>query len=1415
MRPIVRTGTALGVGVALALGAAPPALAQPAAAAATAVATTTATDDERTPDPERPREEAGPTPLRAAADPDRGDLAAAPEAVSPDVAAAAAAATEGEPVAAEDRVLVRFAPEAGPADRSALLADRGTAAGDPVPGTDFVAVPTAGATPAALVAELQQDPRVADVQLDVVRTAQRTPDDELVQAARDYLELMRLPRAWDRTTGAGTVIAVLDTGVNPAHPDLAGRLVPGYDAISGGADTSDGSGHGTRVAGVAAAAGNNRIGSAGAAYGARIMPVKVLAADGSGFDSHIAAGIEWAADHGADVINLSLAGPGVSPVLRDAVQHAVDAGAVVLAAAGNAGTESPQYPAAYAPEIGGLLSVGATDDAGALAGFSSWGDSITITAPGVEIIGPSSTTGYTTSTGTSFATPLVSGVAALLVSAGTAPDQVEATLVASARDAGPRGIDPFYGAGVVDAAAALGLGAAVPLDRAPGDAGADDSLPARAKALALGTTRTATLSPEGDEDWYSVPAASAGWYAVTVKLAGGALATTRPRVTVLSAGGEVLGTDEAADVGHPVSLTVPVTAAGTLRVGVSNVAGSAGRDYTLQVRATGAVGLTRVAGDRVAAGLERYLGVGDLTGDGRPDVVSSAYGAPVDATMLRPGDGAGAFGAPVAVPTGALGGTVHGLAVADLDADGDDDVFVSTAAGHVVVRQTGGALVPDAPVGDRSLNWLTAGDLDGDGAAEVVATRGLASVVLPNDGAGVLGAPVTTGANMGGRVIGDVTGDGRPDIVGSTGRVLRQEADGSFTAVPAANPSVGQSWWPAIGDVTGDTRSDLIQVFSGGQLRVSPGRGDGIFTTPVETWPWTDGAESANAGDVNGDGRTDVVAPEPDHGGMWVATQQADGTLAAPWAGVLHDPSRSTEGFTVVEDVTGDGLADVVRAGATLEAWVATPVAQGTGTGTTAWITGSSVARNQAGVDVRPTLTVTVGRGLAAGAVSAGTVRLSDATTGALVPAAVGFDPATGVVSLTPDADLVPGRHYQLWVGGLTDAAGAVQVTPYRVPFTVDADGARFTPVDPWRVLDTRIDLGARGRVDAGVDIRVDLGDRVPADATAVVLNVTAVNPSAPGWVRVYPTPSGAQAAPTVSNLNVVAGVTQPNAVTVALGSYGDINLASSTSTDLVADVAGYYRAGGATAYTPLDPVRVMDTRTGTGGVPKATVRGGAWVDLVVTGRAGVPADASAVVLNVTGVRPSASTNVRVYPAPAASESQAPPTVSNLNLLPGRAQPNLVTVKVGDGGRVRFWSQSGTVDLAADLAGYYSPTGAHGFVPLAPARIADSRQGKGVTSMLRGAVPSRLVVAGAGGVPADAAAVVLNVTAVKATAASDLRVYPTRAGGAIPVVSHLNMPKGRDEPNLVVTRIGDAGSVQLYARADVHVVVDVSGYFRR
>lgn len=1334
---------------------------------------------------------------------DRGTLPAAPP------------ATSGDPAAAATGVLVRFDPGAGAAGRAATLRAEGLDAAGTVGGTGFVEVPVGDADPAEVAAALQEDPAVLEVQVDHVRSAERWTDDPLLEYAWPYLDLMRLPRAWDVTTGSGQVVAVLDTGVSATHEDLRGRLVAGYDVVNGDADPSDDQWHGTAVAGVAAGAGDNGLGSVGAAFGAKIMPVKVLDADGNGYDSDVAAGIAWAASHGADVINLSLGGPDPSPVMRAAIQAAIAQGAVVVASSGNEGTRVPNYPAAYAPELAGLLSVGATDDSGSVTEFSSWGDTVSVTAPGFQIVAPDSRGGYLAANGTSFAAPFVSGVAALLTSRGLNPARVEEAIVSSARDSGPRGRDPYYGAGVLDAAAALGLGVAVPLELAGGDGGTDDTA---ARAVPLATTTTAALVPEGDEDWYSV-AAQPGWYSVTLTPSASVAPTTWPRVTAVGADGEVLASGQALAEGQTLTLPVPVATAQTVRIGVANVDAAWGDEYRIDVRRSGAVLFERDEHPLDVGLGDRLVAAAPLVSDAPVDVAVATVGSPV--VRVDPGAGDGSFQQGFPVSLGGLGGTVTGLVTLDAEGDGDADLVVTTTAGYVVLRQDGGLLTADAPVAvTGGVSAVLAADLDGDGDVDLVTAEGspAATVLHRNPGTGAFGAAEPVGAVPVAVRAADLDRDGRLDLLSEKGDVLLQRADGTFApGTPVAGPwsTIGDV---ELGDVTGDGVVDVVRAVptSQGEVHVLPGRGDGTFGAAV-TAVAKPNVEALALADVTGDGRLDVVAASGGWNTLSVLAQRADGTLDAASPTWVGHASHYLGEPLAVQDVTGDGTPDVLLAGGTLDVLVQRPLA---GTGAGAWVLDASVRPHQSGVDGRPTLTATTGRPLATGAVSETTVRLVDAVSGTAVAATRGYDAATGEVSVRPSADLVPGRHYRFVVGGLTDADGAVQPDPVEVPFTAGADGERFTPVAPERVLDTRQSLGAQGPVRPGSPVTLALGGlSVPDDASAVVLNVTAVNPSGIGNVRVYPTPAGgAGKPPTVSNLNVVPGADQPNMVTVALGAGGSVSLATDgTTAHLLADVAGYYRTGGATAYVPVDPVRIMDTRNGTGGVAAAQVRSGRWVDLQVRGRNGVPADASAVVLNVTGVQPSGKTNVRVYPTPAPVDDMFPPTVSNLNLYAGRDQPNLVTVAVGEGGKVRFYTQTASLHLVADLAGYYSPTGDRGYVPLTPTRIADSRSGLGLTGgALQPGVPATLAVAGAGGVPADADAAVLNVTAVRPDRLSNLRVYPASAGGTVPLVSNLNVVAGRDEPNLVIARLGRGGAVSLYSQtARVGVVVDVAGYFRR
>jgi thermitase len=265
---------------------------------------------------------------------------------------------------------------------------------------------------------------------------------------------IRAPQGWDITTGSATVtIAIVDTGVSLSHPDLAGKIVGGYDFVNDDNVADDDHGHGTHVAGIAAAMSNNGNGIAGVSWGARIMPVKVLNLAGGGSYADVAAGITFAVDSGAQVINLSLGGEFPSVFLQDAVDYASSRGAVVVAASGNTGTDNVLYPAAY----GNVIAVSAVDNLNNRAAFSNYGPAIDLAAPGVTIYSTSPGGTYTYRSGTSMAAPFVSGLAAILrgFPGNGSPDAIKMEMESSALDLGPAGWDEFYGFGLIQMDAAI------------------------------------------------------------------------------------------------------------------------------------------------------------------------------------------------------------------------------------------------------------------------------------------------------------------------------------------------------------------------------------------------------------------------------------------------------------------------------------------------------------------------------------------------------------------------------------------------------------------------------------------------------------------------------------------------------------------------------------------------------------------------------------------------------------------------------------------------------------------------------------------------------------------------------------------------------------------------------------------------
>lgn len=365
-------------------------------------------------------------------------------------------------------------------------------------------------------------------------------------------------------------------------------------------------------------------------------------------------------------------------------------------------------------------------------------------------------------------------------------------------------------------------------------------------------------------------------------------------------------------------------------------------------------------------------------------------------------------------------------------------------------------------------------------------------------------------------------------------------------------------------------------------------------------------------------------------------------------------------------------------------------------------------------------------------------------------------------------------------------------------------NGGGFTALAaPTRLLDTR-NSGGCVSGPTGRSLLVGGFAGVPSDAAAVVLNVTAVSPTAPGYVTVYP--AGA-VPPTASSLNYVAGQTVPNQVTVKLGAAGAIVLfASGGCPNLVVDVQGWFAAGppGTGGFTGVTPARVRDTRQLGGCLSGNETR-----SITVSGFGGVPVTAGAVVLNVTAVTPTASGYLTVSPA-----GRPTPLASSLNFTAGRVVPNAVTVELGTGDAVAVFNGSGgCTHVVVDVVGYYESSGdpvAGGFVGVTPTRSVDTR----VTG---GCVPAQgsreIAAAGVGDTAADSPAVALNVTVVAPGGPGYLTVHP--AGGTKPTVSNLNFTAGLVAANSVHVGAGVGGRITVFNGSGVcaHVIVDVVGSY--
>jgi hypothetical protein len=423
--------------------------------------------------------------------------------------------------------------------------------------------------------------------------------------------------------------------------------------------------------------------------------------------------------------------------------------------------------------------------------------------------------------------------------------------------------------------------------------------------------------------------------------------------------------------------------------------------------------------------------------------------------------------------------------------------------------------------------------------------------------------------------------------------------------------------------------------------------------------------------------------------------------------------------------------------------------------------------------------------------------------------------------------------------GSATDDAAFSYVAPVANP---------YTPLSPVRICDTRPSnpsglsgtaaqcngAGSGDPLAPGVPLSIEVAGffDVPADASAVVLNVTAISSATSGYVSVYPAD---QVPPTASNLNFSAGRTVPNLVEAGLGAGGEVSLISNTSVNVVVDLEGYAgppTTAGEGLYNPLaTPARICDTRAGnpSGLSPPDTqcdgdpLAAGTPFSVQVEGDGAVPSSGvEAVVLNVTVVGPSGQGYLSAFP-----QGTGTPTASNVNYLAGQTVSNRVIVPVSTTGAISLYASRDT-NAIVDVSGWYSGPSGTGteFVPLAaPVRICDTRGGNpsglsggaaqcnggGAGTTLSAGATVTVTVTGLAGVPTGTGAVVLNVTAIKPSSQTYLTVYP---GSPRPVVSDINPAAGTVKANLVVASLSAGGTVTIYNfMGAVNIAVDVAGYY--
>ncbi|MGY1684226.1 S8 family serine peptidase [Geodermatophilus sp. SYSU D00867] len=672
-------------------------------------------------------------------------------------------------------------------------------------------------------------------------------DPQQVGAVRDV---------WPRTRGAGQVVAVLDTTVDTTHPDLAGAFVPGTDTTGA---APDGEWHGTGVAGVIAARADNGIGSAGMAPEARIMPVRVCAP--SCPSAAVARGILWAVDHGADVVNMSLAGAGYSDVTGVAIRYALDRGVPVVASTGNDGLNG--NPVMYPAANSGVVAVSATTPTGAPADWAVHGWQADVATVGESVLLPMPGDGYGSGSGTSFSGPAVAGAVALLRAShpGITPEQVQAALQAGADSSGTW--DRAWGAGRLSVPAAFAAadraGAAPTVVPSPGTldvswapvAGATSytvRVDGAVRATVTGTTARVTGLTDGNQVAVDVQADGGARSAAALATVGPAApatptlhsATLRGTATsaVLDVTASVAGpaVPKVALYRDGVSIGVyAVSLTGTPRTVGIGIGAMPTQETRWQLRGVDDLGRQSGFSEAVVTGSGRPAPPGAVTGlTGRTDGdralltwddvgVAYTYRVAVDGAVVATPQTAGAA---VAAPPA---GTSRDYAVAVVDAWGQAGPEVTVTVSSTVATSPGAPAGVTATAGDRSatVSWSPAAD-NGSPVTGYTVTAAPGGATATTTGAT---SATVTGLTNGTSYTFTVTATnavGTGPAGGPSTAVTPSGADAGTSAVAAAYAATGGSTGPLgarVGAAYATTGGGLTQAYQNGRIHWSAATG--------------------------------------------------------------------------------------------------------------------------------------------------------------------------------------------------------------------------------------------------------------------------------------------------------------------------------------------------------------------------------------------------------------------------------------------------------------------------------------------------------------------------------------------------------------------------------------------------------------